>query len=259
MDSKALTAIGLTPLQAEAYVLLIEHENVKPPEAATLLNTTRTNAYKVLAKLVELGLARKLNSGSKAAYTANNPLALANLTAQFRAEAVAREEAASAIMHDLLAHYHAKADKPEVGVVTGRKAVAEAYRKQLALREDIYFIHTRADVAMMGFDTMHEIRTTPARHGKHRHTIMGAKDSNETPNYAPHRRSNLEVTWSKDADYTAPVEWSVTESSLLIVLYATEPHAIFIADRVVAGAFLQLFTLLSKLLAQQPLHQALKP
>lgn len=262
MDTQALAAIGLTPLQAEAYALLIEHGTVKPPEAAVKLKTTRTNAYKILDKLVELQLATKVanDKGKKNLYAATNPLALTTLTRQYRAEATAREEAVNDVMHDLLAKYHTHTDKPEVTVVTGRKEVAEAYRKQLSLQEDIFFVHTRADVPMMGFDTMHQIRIAPASHGNKRHAIMTAKGKDHGPiNYEQHRRSNLEITWALDADYNAPVEWSATESSLLILLYATEPHAIFIADKVVAGAFLQLWKMLSSLLQKQPLHQALKP
>lgn len=259
VNQKALIATGLTPLQAQTYALLLEKTNLKPPDLASHLTITRTNAYKVLDKLVGLGLATKVDSGNKIAYAASSPLALADMAAQTRAEAVAREDAVGAIMHDLLATYHTHSDRPHVTVVTGRKAVANAYRKQLNLREDVFFIHTPSDVALMGFDTMHEIRSTPARYGLQRTAIMAAKSPHETINYAAHKRTNLAITWTSTKDYSAPVEWSITASSLLIILYATEPHAIFIDDAVVAGAFLQLFKLLNSLLAQQPLHQALRP
>lgn len=259
MDLQSLTAIGLTAPQAEAYALLIELGEVKPPDAAKRLKITRTNAYKLLDKLVELKLATKNERQKVFVYTPTNPLALAGLTAQYRAEAVAREEAVNSVMHDLLAKYHQHADQPSVTVSTGRQAVADAYRTQVNLHENIYFIHTKADVASMGFDTMHELRTTPARHGNKRYGILPVDFETHKPNYEPHRRSNLDVTWADLADYDAPVEWSVTKSSLLIVLYATEPHAILIADPVVAGAFMQLWQLLNTLLQQQPLHQKLKP
>lgn len=256
MDLQSLITVGLTPLQAEAYALLIETGGIKPPDASRRLKATRTNTYKLLDKLVELGLAQKVEDTKKIIYVPNNPLALANLTAAYRAEAVAREEAASKVMQQLLAQYYTHSDRPDVKVVTGRKKVAEAYRQQLVLREDIYFIHSKADVPMMGFDVMHEIRTIPSRHDKQRNVIMAA-DGKSTINYEQHKRSNLSITWAEESAYTAPVEWSVTESSLLIVLYATEPHAILLADRVVAGAFLQLWKLLSNLLKQQDLHKQL--
>jgi predicted transcriptional regulator len=254
MDKDTLIAVGLTSAQAAAYALLIERGEVKPPMAATHLKTTRTNAYKLLDKLVELGLAQKNESGKKLIYSPANPLALTSLSAQYRAEAVAREEVVNSIMHDLLAKYYEHTDKPHLEVATGQKAVAAAYRKQLNLREDIFFIHTKADVPIMGFDTMHEIRVAPSQHGLKRNGILGAPDKGPI-NYENHKRSNLDITWIDRKSYDAPVEWSVTPSSLLIVLYATEPHAILIADKVVAGAFLQLFTLLSSLLRHQPTHQ----
>lgn len=84
---------------------------------------------------------------------------------------------------------------------------------------------------------------------------MAVSDKTTVINRDSHKRSNLEITWVDDTQYNAPVEWSVTESSLLIVLYATEPHAILITDKIVAGAFMQLWQMLSTLLCQQPTHQ----
>ncbi len=253
MDLNSLVAIGLTPLQAEAYALLIELGAVKPSEAARRLQTTRTNAYKVLDKLVEFKVATKVKQNKTLVYSPANPLALASLTARYRAEAVAREEAVNGIMRGLLDAYYQHTDKPQVETATGRQEVAAAYRKQLNLREDVYFIHTKADVPTMGFDTMHEIRVTPSYHGLKRAGILAAPDKGPV-NYENHKRSNLAPTWVDAKGYNAPVEWSVTKSSLLIVLYATEPHAILIVDPIVAAAFLQLYKLLSSLLQSQPAH-----
>jgi predicted transcriptional regulator len=254
MDLQRLTAVGLAPLQAETYALLIERGSVQPAALASALKTTRTNSYKLLDKLAELGLASKTSQGKKLAYTANNPMALAAMTAKYRDEATNREEAARNVMQELLATYHQQTDKPDVAVFTGRQEVAKAYRQQANLREDVYYIRTPADISMMGFDTLHDIRTTPARFGNQRHALMPIKPTAKL-NYEQHHRSNLATTWIDAKDYSAPVEWSVTTSSLLIILYATEPHAIFIQDSVVSGAFLQLWQLLNSFLQQAPTHQ----
>jgi predicted transcriptional regulator len=256
MDKQTLIAVGLSPIQAAAYALLIELGQVKPAVVAQRLKTTRTNAYKVLDKLVELKLVHKLEEGKTFTYAPANPIALTTLTAQYRAEAMAREEAVSKAMHDLLAKYYHHTKKPSVETFTGRQDVARAYRRQLTLREDIHFIHTSADVPMMGFDIMHEIRTTPARHGTQRHSIMTEPPKGPI-NYHSHKRSNMDVTWARKDQYNSPVEWSVTNSSLLIVSYATEPHAILITDKVIAAAFMQMWHLLSTLLRQQETHQRL--
>lgn len=260
MNSEALMTIGLTEPQADAYLALLELGALKPPELAERLGTTRTNAYKLLDKLVELQLANKSEEQRKIVYRVSNPIALSALTSSYRAEAVAREEAARSIMQDLLAQYHSHSDRPDVQVFTGRKEVAKAYRLQLDLREEVFFLHTRSDVIHMGFDTMHEIRMTPAQHGLQRHGILVAPATKDGPvNNEAHARSNLhDLTWAGPDDYAEPVEWSATKSSLLIVRYEGEPHAILIMDALVAGAYLQIWRLLKELLTQRPLHRRLK-
>ncbi len=253
MDIQSLTTIGLSQLQAEAYALLIELGEIKPPQAATRLNISRTNAYKLLDKLSEMELAVKEDINNKVTYKAANPIALANLTAAYRAEAVVREEAVSKVIQELLTKYHKHFDQPSVQTFTGKNEVADAYRAQIKLGEDIFFIHTRADVPKMTFGVMHEIRTMPVQNGQKRKGILNTQDS--PVNWESHKRSNLDITWINPMYYNAPVEWSVTDSSLLIVLYASEPHAILITDNVVAMAFKQIFDFLDKILKEMPDHQ----
>ena len=255
MDKTKLIATGLSAQQAEAYALLIEKGQISPPIAAKTLNLTRTNAYKVFDKLVELGLANKSNN-KRSIYSLNNPMALATLVARHRANTVLREEAVNSVMGGLLAEFYKHNEQPSVEVVSGKQAIADTYRKQIGLKEDIYFIHTPLDVATMGFDTMHEIRTAPALNSNQRRGILTAP-ADDKVNWESHKRSNLEITWAPKKAYDSPVEWSVTKSSLLIILYANEPHAILIIDKVIASAFIQLWSLMSTLLKQLPTHQAL--
>lgn len=255
MDLQQLVVAGLHEQQAKAYALLLELGEIKPSVAATKLKTTRTNTYKVLDKLVEMGLANKQKTGSTFVYTPNNPLALTKLSADLRAEAAARENAVNAAMNSLLQKFYEHAKQPSVEVLSGREAVANAYRKQIILGEELYFVHTYADVPTMGFDTMHELRTRPAYLGMKRHGIMSAPKDGGTINHESHKRSNLDVTWAEEGGYDAPVEWSVTKSSLLIILFGNEPHAILITNPLVAGAFMQIWQLLSSLLRQQPTHK----
>jgi len=255
MNTDSLVAVGLTPHQASAYALMIEHGSVKPPFAAKQLGITRTNAYKVLDKLVELRLATKQDVANKSNYLPAHPIALSDMAARYRAETAVREEAANRAIQALLARYSEHTDKPNISTTSGKNAVAEMYRQQIGLREDIHFIRTRSDIPAMGFDTMHTIRTTPARFGLRRHAIMTAPAEEAAIDYTQHKRSNLEITWANHDEYTAPIEWSVTKTSLLIVTYAAEPHAILIIDPIIAGAFLQLWNMMHALLQAQPTHR----
>jgi sugar-specific transcriptional regulator TrmB len=255
MSMQLLTTVGLTPLQAEVYLLLMEHGEVKPPLLVEKLKLTRTNAYKVLDRLAELGLADKQDEHKKFIYRPANPAALAALAQDFRAEATAREEAAHTMMQELLDSYYEHSDKPGVETFTGKKDVYEAYRRQINLQEDLYFIRTNADIPAMGFDTMHEIRVAPSRHGVNRYGILASKG--DVVNNQPHARSNLQPTYLDREHYNAPVEWSVTDSSLLIVSYYKEPQAVLIVDRTIALAFRQLWVLLNLHLEQEPFHKKL--
>jgi len=256
MEIDKLITVGLTPPQAEVYALLMQKGQLTPPEVADELKLTRTNAYKILDRLVELELASKTDEHKKFVYRPTNPSFLAALAQDFRNQATAREEAASSVIQELLDTYYQHADKPGVETFTGKKDVYESYRRQINLKEDIYFIRTNADIPSMGFDTMHEIRVSPGRYDKHRYGIL--PHSGKTINPDTYKRGNLTATHMDRASYTAPVEWSVTDSSLLIVSYAGEPQSILITDKTIALAFKQLWILLNGYLQTEPFHKKLK-
>lgn len=255
VELNQLIATGLTKTQALAYALLIEKGSVSPPQAATELKLTRTNAYKLFDKLAELGLAEK-SKETKGIYEISNPTALINMAADLRSKATSREHAINAVMKDIVTKYYSHNEQPDIEVVSGKDKVGNAFRSQISLMEDIYFIRSRADITSMGFDNLHEIRVKPSRHGLKRFGILpdGTKGS---PNYDGYKRANLEATWVKSEDYNAPVEWSVTKSSLLIILYGTEPHALTISNPLIAGSFLQLWHLMDSLLKSMPYYSSL--
>lgn len=183
-------------------------------------------------------------------------MSLTNLVAKQRNIATAREEAVKRVMNNLLATYHKHNEQPDIKVVTGHDAVVEAYHAQIRLLKPIYFLRSRADIASIGFDDMHEIRIKPSGHNVKRHGIT--PDMSTTPvNPEIDKRSNLERTWVKNEDYNAPVEWSVSGSTLLIVLFGTEPHALTITNPVIANAFLQIWKLLNNTLKTMPYYKQL--
>lgn len=256
MDNEKLIAAGLSEQQASAYALLLEKGAVSPPDAAIPLGLSRSNAYKLLDKLAELGLANKSEKSKKIVYSPANPMSLSNLVAEQRNLAAKQEEAVNAVLGDLLAKYHSHTEQPSVEVVSGRASVANAYRNQIRQLETIYFIRSRADIPVMGFDTMHEIRVMPERHGVKRHGITPDLSTGTTSTNGD-KRSNLERTWVRQEDYDAPVEWSVSGSSVLIVLFGSEPHAITITNPVVADAFRQIWNLLNQCLQAMPYYKTL--
>lgn len=87
MNENLLINLGLNPTQAKAYLALVRHGSLTPPELAKRTGETRTNAYTILDKLVELGLAKKEDYKKKLRYRVENPVALEKLVKQHRDEA----------------------------------------------------------------------------------------------------------------------------------------------------------------------------
>lgn len=251
-----LITAGLNELQAKAYILLLDKGSITPPQASKNLGITRTNAYKLLDRLVEMQLARRVEIKKKFTYEPDNPLGLSTLAAEQRNRAAAQENAVKQVLDKLQAQYQQHNEQPSVRVVTGKQAVSDAYRQQIDQLQPIYFVRSRSDIVSMGFDTMHEIRVLPARHNIQRFGIT--PDITKGPvNPDSDKRSNLKRTWVKNEDYNTPVEWSVSGSTLLIVVFGNEPHAITISSPLVALAFKQLWAILDSCLRAMPYYNSL--
>lgn len=252
MDKQKLIVAGLQPQQADVYRLLMEHGAVLPAEVANTLKLTRTNAYKILDRLVELGIAHKSKLAKKLTYQPSNPMALTQLASDARTKVTAQEEAVKEVMGELLKHYHQKAEQPTVQTTTGHNAVIAAYKQQTALRQPIYFLRSQADIPTMGYDTMHDIRTVSARQDQQRYGIT--PDTHPADAQYGDTRSSLTRTWVKREDYTAPVEWSACGPNLLIVLFGEEPHAITISSPPIADAFRQIWHIMNVSLRGMPYY-----
>lgn len=251
MDTDKLIATGLNEHQALAYALLIEKGEITPPAAAKSLNLSRTNTYKVLDRLIEIGLATRVKRSNALVYMPTNPSSLSHLAAESRNTATKREQAVREVMSELIAKYRGHTDQPNITAVTGRAAVAEAYRNQITQSEDIHFLRSTSDIPTMGFDAMSTIRSEPERHGVKRYGITPDKSTQ------PSKESALTRTWMRGEDYTAPVEWSVSGENLLIVVFGDEPHAITIESPIVADSFKQLWRILNTCLQAMPYYSQL--
>ena len=256
MDKSKLITAGLSPQQAEVYALLLRKGILRPNAAATALKLTRSNAYKILDKLVELGLAQKTKAGKKIAYEPSNPMALTNMVLESRNKVTAQEDAVKSMLNELMKLYHEKTESPTIQKVIGREAVIAAYYQQINLRQPVYFVRSTADVSSLGFDTMRDIRIAPSHYGKERFGITPDMLHGPT-NPSGDIRSNLKRTWVKREDYSAPVEWSVSGSMLLIVLFGQEPHAITITNPIIADAFRQLWKIMDFGLRNMPYYHDL--
>lgn len=249
-----MTEIGLTESQATAYLHLLRKGPTAPPAMAKVLKLTRTNAYKVLDQLLELRLVRRAELNKKLVYQAEDPIALASLVSEERNRVIALEKKTGAILKQLRQRYQKSTGGGELATYQGKIAVRNVFERQASLGKPIYFIKSRADTPFMGFETMHYIRYLATKYGNKRYGIT--QDTPDAPvNPEVDARSNLERTWFESQDYTAPVEWSVSDDELVVVSYDDPPSAIRIKNAEVASAFHQLWMLLDKKLRESPRYK----
>lgn len=251
-----LQQAGLTDMQAKSYLYLLKKGESTPPEVAKALNLTRSNAYKLLDKLVAIGLAKRSEVKNKFAYQAEDPIALSGLVANERNRLLALENGIKAAMHELRQTYEQNNGQKEVRTYRSNPAIVGLYQAQAGLKQPIYFIKSRADIPVMGHETMDTLRRLPAEFGTEQYGIT--PDAPEaTLNPALDRVSNLNRTWVFGDDYTAPVEWTVSGDDLMIITFDQEASAVHIRNKTIARAFKELWHLLNRSLRANQEYQKL--
>jgi hypothetical protein len=176
--------------------------------------------------------------------------------AQERNRVIALEQNVREAMHELRAAYERSSADSDVRTYRGNQAVTSLYINQAKRGEPIYFIKSRADIPTMGYETMDAVRSLPAKQGTERHGITpDVPEASANP--AIDRRTNLTRTWIHADDYTAPVEWSVSDDELLIIDFEQEASAVCIKGPVIAKAFKELWRLIDRSVRQHPEYKKL--
>jgi predicted transcriptional regulator len=247
---------GLSDAQAHAYLYLLKHGEQTPPEVAKGLALTRSNAYKVLDTLVDMGLVRKTEVNKKFVYRAEDPITLSSIVAEERNRVIALEHSVREAMQELRTTYEKSNGDRDLRTYRGREATKSLYLNQAKRGEPIYFIKSRADIPAMGHETMDAIRQLAAKQGTERHGITpDVPEASANP--AIDRSTNLTRTWIHADDYTAPVEWTVSGDELLIIDFEHETSAIRIKNATVAKAFKELWRLLDRSVRATPEYKTL--
>lgn len=251
-----LISLGLSELQAETYLFLINHGAETPPKIATNLHMTRSNAYKVLDSLEDLGLVSKSELNKKFVYQASEPTALATLVAEKRNQALAMEHNVQTAIRELNKLSRTNNSGSRVELKSGKKAMLSAYEGQTNSNQPIHFIKTRADIPFMGFEPMDKIRRMVVSTKTQRFGIT--PDATEAPiNPVIDKQTNLHRTWMPSDAYTSPVEWTVSGDQLLIQVFDGQGRVIEIRDQIVADSFQQLWKLIDSGLKANPNYRTL--
>jgi sugar-specific transcriptional regulator TrmB len=171
MDVQLLEDIGLTKAQALAYQALIEHGSSTAPAIAKTTNESRSNAYKLLDKLCELGLATKDESGTKVHYFPTSPAALEQFIHKQTAEVQLRERKLNAALPSMLDYYFKHSEQAAIRFFQGRDGIKNIFSDMLATGQDIYLLRTLADNKFYDEEFFTDFRKKRALLGIHTYGI----------------------------------------------------------------------------------------
>lgn len=242
MNYQQLTEIGLTTAQAKAYLELLKHQSLTPPELAKLIGEKRTNTYSVLDKLVEIKLAILLD-GKKKAYKASNPSNLEDFAKAKRIESEEHEQQARHMLPELMTMYFKSNSEPGIRFFKGKNELKKIYDEQIASKETLYLIRSPKDIKFYGFDFMDKIRSAPALHGVKRISITPYLPHIPKHSPADDKKSNLDRTWVNTKDYTASVEWTIFGNKVSAISFGKESIGIIIESPQIAESMRQIFEL----------------
>lgn len=241
MTEEQLHQLGLSPSQAKAYMLLVQEGRLTPAQLMTKTGESRTNAYMVLDRLAELGLAIKDEVQKKLVFRAGSPIALQKLAERARERAYTSEVKIKEAMPELLKYFNQYRNQPGVRFLQGRENLLRAYKEHLQAGGDAVVFRTTADDEYFGND-LYEYMEERAKQGITAELISPYSES--AAHYTsqnPHLKR--EVTWVPAEAYTAPVEIFTYGSSTSITSFGDEAVATIIESQQIADAIRQIFAL----------------
>lgn len=116
MNSDALTEIGFTKREAQAYLALLQLEEAKAGQIAEYTREDRTNVYDSLKSLVKKGLANYVIKNNKTYYRISSPSKLKDYL-------VEKEKILQEVLPDIYKIYKSYKPKPVIEVYEGKEGI----------------------------------------------------------------------------------------------------------------------------------------
>ncbi len=242
MNEGLLTQIGLNSTQAKAYLALVRHGPLTPPQLAKKTGETRTNAYAVLDRLVELGLAKKTELKSKLVYRVENPVALENLVRQDRDAALARERLIQNSMPMLLSYFYTYSEQPGVRFYQGVDGIKKIYSDTLRTGKDIHLLRSLHDQDVMPTEFYRDYTLQRASLGIKTYMLnpIGHKNSLTDRDFEKLNITHAEIPAGA---YAAPVEINIYGDKVALISFGQEIMGTIIESPQIAQSMQQLLDL----------------
>jgi sugar-specific transcriptional regulator TrmB len=242
MNVTTLEQFGLTRSQAKAYMALVRCGSLTPPALAKLIGESRTNSYMVLDRLVELGLAKKLEKNNKFSYHVENPIALEKLAVKARNIALEKEKEIKDAMPTLLNYFYTYSEQPGVRFFQGKDGIKEIYDDVLRTGQTVYLLRSLYDQDLMTLDFYIKYKARRAKLGI-KTVMLSPSNDKKAWNPATDERYNLDRIQLPPGSYTGSVELSIYGDKTSLISFGTEAIGTIIESPQIAEAMRQLFAL----------------
>jgi sugar-specific transcriptional regulator TrmB len=243
METKLLEQAGLNPTQAKAYIALITSGSLTPPQLATKVGITRTNAYEVLKQLSELELAITTGVGTKLAYRANNPASLEKLMEHRRSQIMADENRLHQLMPQLMTYFYTHSEQPGVRFYQGLDGLTKIYEDILRTRQTLYMVRTPAERATLGKDIVQKFIAQRIKLGIPVEAITPYTTSaNKDPQVDAIQ--NFTRTFMPAGAYTDPVEIDIYGNKVAFLSFGQELTGTIIESPQIANAMRAAFIIM---------------
>lgn len=257
MDEKLLCQIGLSANQAHVYRLLVERKALRPSQLVKITRESRANCYALLDKLVDIGLARRIDVDKKLTYFPESPVVLEKLLNEQIADTQAKLQATQRALPRMMSAFNDQPYKTRIQVRGGKDELQAMYMEQMEQPDrNLYFIRSIADVPFMSLDTMRQMRALARPYKKRRYGVTPVVLYHKV-NAASDARTNLKRAWLPVTAYTAPVEWAVSGDIVHAMVFHGEGEGISIKNSQVAESMRQMLQLLFEYIKKDPDYKPL--
>lgn len=249
MNPDLLVRMGLTPAQAKTYLELVKAGSLTPPQLARRIDESRTAAYMALARLEEIGLARKDESAKKQTYHPASPSALEKFIAARQQELAQVEETYRDALPNLLSYFYTHRGKAGVRFYEGEDGLEKIYEDHLRTREPVHVLRTPSDDEYFGpilykyMDKRAALGITSELMGAAMPGAMAWAQENDA-------RLKRTTTWFPRKAYSAPVEISIYGPKVSFISFGEEAVGTIIESPQIAQAMRELYAM-AKIGAQE--------
>jgi len=242
MRTSILQKIGLTKDQVETYRYLLETGSLSPLELMKKSGESRTNAYMSLAKLEELGLAKRDTGTKKLTYLAVSPATLEQL---LDSQAKQLEETRSELhdsLPELLSAFYTSSKKPGIRFYEGKETLNKVYQDHLDTGETVYFVRTPSDETFFG-EELYDYMEERAAKGISSEGIAPYTKGRVAYSKANDAKLRRKMTYCAPGAYKAPVEISIYGNKTAFISFGKEVVASIIDSPQIARAMKELFAM----------------